>query len=319
MTRPETSIAGMMVKSLIGIGVFLTGLVCPNVHAQQAIQFSQYFSNHLIINPAYAGAEDALSMTLVHRNQWTGVEGAPKTTNLSGHTLFRNEHTGIGMNLFVDKINIHSNLSFNGVYSYRIRTGDNSYLSLGLSAGLNHQKSDYTALLGTIYDPNDPGIRFEELSATVFQVGTGAYFMSPRVEVGLSAPVLYSSEPPSGSDIPESPNTVPHYFIFTKVKIPVSQSVEFRPGFLIKSKRDWPLSYDINMEAIYRDVLMLALSYRSQETLSTIVQFKVLPQMTFGYAYDIPLSDIQRRNFNSHELMLKYVFKYKDYQVSSPR
>ena len=106
MTRPETSIAGMIVKSLIGIGVFLTGLVCPNVHAQQAIQFSQYFSNHLIINPAYAGAEDALSMTLVHRNQWTGVEGAPKTTTLSGHTLFRNEHTGIGMNLFVDKINV---------------------------------------------------------------------------------------------------------------------------------------------------------------------------------------------------------------------
>ena len=101
-----------------------------NCFSQQAIQFSQYFSNHLVINPAYAGSDDALSITMVHRNQWTGVNGAPKTTTLSGHTLFKNEHTGLGMNLVVDKINIHSDVSFSGIYSYRIKTGKKSFLSL---------------------------------------------------------------------------------------------------------------------------------------------------------------------------------------------
>jgi len=290
-----------------------------DARAQQAFQFSQYFSNQLVLNPAYAGAEDALSVTMVHRNQWTGVQGAPKTTTLSGHTLFKNEHTGLGVNLFVDKINIHSDVSFDGIYSYRIKTGAHSYISLGLSAGINYHKSDYNALLANIYDPNDPSIRFEEMSTSFFQFGTGVYFKNPKVEIGLSAPILYTSNANRNGENPELPSTVPHYFISGKYKIKASPSLVLSPGFLIKSRKDWPLSYDINIEALLKQVFMVALSYRSFETLSTIVQMKILPQMKFGYSYDIPLSTIQRRNFNSHEIMLNYIFRYKDYNVITPR
>ena len=75
--------------------ILLCCVLSQFVYGQDAIQFSQYFSNQLIINPAYAGADDALSLTMVHRNQWTGVKGAPRTTTLTGHTLFKNENTGI--------------------------------------------------------------------------------------------------------------------------------------------------------------------------------------------------------------------------------
>lgn len=284
--------------------------------AQQAIQFTQYFSNQLVLNPAYAGSDDALSLTLVHRNQWTGVQGAPKTTTVSGHTLFKNEHTGLGVNLFVDKINIHSNVNFNGIYSYRIKTGAKSYLSLGLSAGINYNKSDYNSLLASINDPNDPNIRFEKLSESAFQFGTGVFYKSPKVEIGLSAPILYSS---SSGTSEESPGNLPHYFVFVRYKMKLSPGLQFSPSVLIKSKKDWPISYDINAEVLIKEVLMVALSYRSAETLSTIVQVKLLPQMKFGYSYDIPLSEIQKRTFNSHEIMLNYVFKYKDYSASNPR
>ena len=76
--------------------------------AQQALQFSQYFSNQLVLNPAYAGADNSLSLTAVHRNQWSGVTGAPKTSTLSGHTVFKNARTGLGAILLLDEINIHS-------------------------------------------------------------------------------------------------------------------------------------------------------------------------------------------------------------------
>ena len=314
-----TNISQSYIRAGILVLAWLFMLFSQEVSAQQAFQFSQYFSNQLVLNPAYAGSEDALSVTMVHRNQWSGVQGAPKTTTLSGHTLFKNEHTGLGANLFVDKINIHSNVSFNGIYSYRIKTGSNSYLSLGLSAGINYHKSDYNALLPNIHNPNDPGIRFDQLTTSIFQFGTGAYFKSPRLELGVSAPILYSSYTGGDGENPELPSMEPHYFISGKYKIKVSPSLVLSPGFLIKSKKNWPLSYDINAEALLKEVLMVALSYRSFETLSTIVQMKLLPQMKFGYSYDVPLSNIQRRNFNSHEIMLNYIFRYKEYKVSSPR
>ena len=288
-------------------------------NAQHAIQFSQYFSNQLVLNPAYAGADEALSLTLVHRNQWTGVNGAPKTTTLSGHTLFKNKNTGLGINLFSDKINIHSNVSFTGIYSYRIKTGERSYLSMGLQAGINYVKSDYASLAGSIHDPNDPNIRFENMSDTEFQFGAGLYFRSPQLELGISAPILYTSGINYYTDSLTNPGSTPHYFLFTRYKIILSPHVQLHPGFLIKGRSGWPLSYDINVDALFNEVLMFGLSYRSFETLSAIVQIKVLPQMKFGYAFDLPLSKIQQRNYNTHEIMLNYIFHYKDYNIKSPR
>jgi len=290
--------------------------------AQQALQFSQYFSNQLVLNPAYAGADNSLSLTAVHRNQWSGVTGAPKTSTLSGHTLFKNARTGLGAILLLDEINIHSSLSFTGVYSYRININANSYINLGLQAGFNHVKSDYASLTGGLQNPNDPNILSQEVAGTAFQFGTGIYYRNPRLEVGLSSPILYSSGFKGenvNNDSTAQSNLSPYVFLFTRYKIDLSHRVQLHPGFLLKSKPDWPLSVDLNMDVLINEVLMFGVSYRSFETISTIVQIKVLPQMKIGYSYDIPLSNMQRRDFNSHEIMLNYRFYYKDYKVKSPR
>lgn len=289
-------------------------------YAQDAIQFSQYFSNQLVINPAYAGADDALSLTMVHRNQWTGIKGAPRTTTLTGHTLFKNKNTGVGINLFVDEINIHSQVSFSGVYSYRIKLNSKSYLSMGLQAGLNYAKSDYASLSGTLYAANDPGIIFEKQSESAFQFGTGAYYQSNKLEVGLSAPILFSSgNSLQLNDSLKRLSTIPHYFLFSRYKVKVSPHVQLNPGFLLKFRSGRPLAIDVNLEAVLNEVLTFGLSYRSFESISAIFQLKILPQMKFGYAYDIPISSVKRRYFNSHELMLNYVFAYKNYNVNNPR
>ncbi len=299
--------------------IFILLVINLNVSAQHAIQFSQYFSNQLVINPAYAGADDALSLTMVHRNQWTGVSGSPNTTTLSGHTLFKNENTGLGINLFVDQINIHSNVSFSGIYSYRIKTGKFSYLSMGLQAGINHIKSDYASLSGGIHDPNDPSIGFQNIQETSFQFGTGVYFKHPRLELGLSAPILFSSGVHTFSDSLTGPSAIPHYFLFTRYNFDLSSRVRLSPGFLIKGRSGWPLAVDLNVDATINGVLMVGLSYRSFESLSTIIQLKILPQMKFGYSYDVPISQVQKRYFNSHEIMLNYIFQYKSHMIKSPR
>ena len=54
--------------AMLGLGAF----------AQQDALFSQYMFNKLIINPAYAGSRDGLSMTMVGRRQWVGIDDGPK-------------------------------------------------------------------------------------------------------------------------------------------------------------------------------------------------------------------------------------------------
>lgn len=308
-------------KQVFGKGLLIVWCLVAaiSLQAQDAVQYSQYFSNQMAINPAYAGADDALSVSLIHRNQWTGVSGAPSTTTLTGHTLFNNENTGLGVNLYVDKINIHSEVSFSGIYSYRINTSKNTYLSMGLQAGLNSVRSDYSSLLGSIHDPNDPGLRFERQTTTAFQFGAGVYYKSPKLEFGLSAPVLFSSVSDSPEDSLGRLSTMPHLFIFSTYKFDVTREVEIAPSILMKSRPGSPFAVDINVAATLKDAITVALSYRSFESMSAILQMRILPQMKLGYAYDFPISSVKRRYFNSHEIMINYVFKYNNYNVKSPR
>ena len=95
---------------------------------------NQYLLNTLSINPAYAGSRDALSVTMLHRNQWTGFNGSPKTLSLAMHAPMRNEKIGLGFLAVNDKVGISSSGIITGNFAYRIRTG-RGVLSFGLAGG----------------------------------------------------------------------------------------------------------------------------------------------------------------------------------------
>ena len=127
----------------------------------------------------------------------------------------------------------------------------------------------------------------------------------------------------SGNDSPEDTvsrlSTMPHLFIFSTYKYQVSESVELAPSILLKSRTNSPFAVDFNIAATFKQAILFALSYRSFESMSTILQMRILPQMKLGYAYDFPTSGVKKRYFNSHEIMLNYVFKFNNYNVKSPR
>ncbi|MGA9589787.1 MAG: type IX secretion system membrane protein PorP/SprF, partial [Salegentibacter sp.] len=66
-------------------------LVASSTYGQQLPQFTQYMYNTISINPAYAGSRDGFSLTLLNRNQWVGLEGAPVTQTLSVNSPLRND------------------------------------------------------------------------------------------------------------------------------------------------------------------------------------------------------------------------------------
>ena len=51
-----------------------------NANAQFDYMFTQYMFNETFINPGYAGSKEAMSATLLHRQQWVSFAGRPITT-----------------------------------------------------------------------------------------------------------------------------------------------------------------------------------------------------------------------------------------------
>ena len=72
--------------------------------SQQDAQYNLYQFNQLLINPAYAGARDILSAIVLSRQQWVGIDGAPKTNCLSLHGPVINKNIGVGLTITNDEM-----------------------------------------------------------------------------------------------------------------------------------------------------------------------------------------------------------------------
>ena len=83
-------------KNYILIIAFIFFTIC--VKSQQNPQYTQYVYNMNIINPAYAGSQEALSLNFLARTQWVGFEGAPKTLTFGAHAPIV-KNLGLGLSL----------------------------------------------------------------------------------------------------------------------------------------------------------------------------------------------------------------------------
>src|SRR5688500_18255288 len=176
-----------LLKAITLVVFFIVISAVPST-AQQKVQFTQYMFNGLVINPAYAGADEALSLTFIQRKQWANIENSPSTQSLSAHTLFKKRRFGLGLTFINDRIGVHRNLCALTNYAYHLKVRQTSYLSMGTQAGFHNQKSDYSSLIGPT--TTHPKLSNPHIPYTSFDFGMGMYFRSPRLHVGTSAPEL---------------------------------------------------------------------------------------------------------------------------------
>jgi len=307
----------MAARSSYSILFLLTCLllaeITPTV-AQQKVQFTQYMFNGLVINPAYAGADENLSLTFINRNQWSDIDGAPTTQTLSAHSLFRKKQFGLGFILANDRIGVHRNVNAGVSYAYHIPAGDKSYFSMGIQAGLKNIRSDYASLVN-----DDPGVNGTIPQQTFFDFAGGLYYRSPRLHVGLSAPELIGQNLKVNDTLSVQHNTI-NLFLFTRYRFTISDNIDFEPSVLVKYLKGVPLSFDINANWVYRNIITMGASYRKNESVDFLLKAQITPQLQFGYAYDFPLQTVNMLNTSgSHELMVQYLFSFFKSNVTSPR
>ena len=285
--------------------IFLLVLFCYSttfVVAQQDAQFSQNMFNKLANNPAYAGSNQAISLIGLFRSQWTGFEGAPKTTNISGHLPVSALNGGLGLSIISDEIAQFENTSVSLSYAYRTQVGSGQ-LGLGLNLGIIQSGLD-----GSLLNPasgGDVAIPNESISGSAFDLGFGVYYNTQDAYLGLSTSHV------NNPTIERSDNTSyelsQHYFLISGLYHQISSTLSLNPSIYLKS--DGTTSQlDINTNLIYNDKLWGGLSYRLDEGLVILTGAEIIEDLKMGIAYDLVFSDI---NKNSIEIMLGYDFKIK--------
>lgn len=321
------------------------------IYAQQNIQFTQYIFNSLSVNPAYAGYKEEWFAQMALRNQWIGIEGAPKTGQLSIDGILdpTNKRMGVGLQITGDKLGAQSATSAYLNYAFRLRLNemDTRRLSFGIGAGVSQYSLDGTQLQsGPDGSAIDPGLSYGKESEFVPDLRFGIYYSAPKFYIGASVLDLLSSGLNESlfkqENNPFSIARTRHLYLIAGTMIELDTDFKIRPSLLIKEDFKGPTSIDLNAMLIFADQFWIGGGYRTGVKLwekdfetnasgqrnqnlsklnsfSAVAQFYVNQNLRVGYSYDYIISQLSHIQNGTHEITLGLTFPQKGQRVVSPR
>jgi type IX secretion system PorP/SprF family membrane protein len=298
--------------------------------AQQKPQYSQYMMNNFLLNPAISGIEDYADIKLGHRNQWTGVDGAPTTFYLSGHSKLgkgvnvpthgtaKNKpgsfatpaqlakykkvksHHGLGGVVLHDRIGPFVRTELNASYAYHQMLTSAVKLAGGISAGLISQRLRPDRL--TFANPDDNAANGWKMDSP--NLSAGLWLYSEDFYLGASVAQLLGNQLIPGT-WRDRENQMPHHYFLTGArKFSLASNLAVIPSVLVKWVSPLPVSVDVNVRVVFADQVWGGLSYRQADSFAFLGGLTLNHTIDVGYAYDLGVSSLGRASGGSHELVL---------------
>src|ERR1035437_5042319 len=276
-----------------------------------------YVVNALAINPAFAGCQDALSLTTSYRDQWVGFNDAPKSYILSVHTPVFNDRVGLGLLIENNSIGIFKETSFLGNYAYRMKLREGK-LALGLGFGVTIYNTAWNELVKA--DPDDTQLMNNPTSAVLPTFSLGTYYYTKKYFIGISMPLFLSYELDKSTGKYKIDNNFSgsNYFFTTGYEVGISPQVKFLPSLLIKYHPNNAIQIDYNAQISLKDRIWMGIGYRNRDILVGMLQCQLNYQIRMAYSYDYDFSSIGKYMNGSHEFVLNYIFR-SERKVKGPR
>lgn len=306
-----------IIKSLIAFAVLITLNV--NILAQSAANFTQYVLNPMSINPAFAGGQDALNVSLFYGKQWTGIEGSPESMAFSIDAPLVNQKLGLGLMLTNEQFGVSKQNEVSTNYAFRILSSQ-SVLSLGLGASLKLTNSTYSDLIAL--EPGDEMFLQDSKTYALANFSFGVHYAVKNFFAGVSIPQLlnYNFDVDQDKYLNVNDFNKYRYLLNTGYKIKASNSLAIIPSVLLQYSKlnvSNNFLYDLNTLLSYNDLLCIGGSYQKNRSFATLFQIKPNKQLSIAYSYSIETSRLSRYTSGSHQILLKYIFKYKVYAPNS--
>lgn len=308
----------MKMTSTILKQYFLMSFVLMGISAtaQQEPQYTQYMYNTLTVNPGYTGSTGNLEANLLHRSQWVGIDGAPRTQAFSIHSPLSNERIGLGLSAVNDKLGPSDEVYVDGNFSYTIPLANESKIAFGLKAGVRVLNIDWSK--GIYYQDGDPLLNTNINNKVTPSIGAGIYYYTEKWYAGVSVPSFIRSD--YYDDIQES--TVSdrlHYYVIGGYVFDLSENVKFKPAVLGKIVSGAPITVDLSANFLFNEKFTVGASYRWDDSVSALFGFQVARSLFIGYSYDYSVTELNKYNDGSHEFILKFNLVPKSTRIKSPR
>lgn len=293
------------------IWLILVALIPTVALAQDHPHYTMFMYNKLVYNPAYAGNKNMLSVNAAYRNQWTGINGAPRNFNVAldapvGSYMKPFRRVALGLNINNETLGVTDNTNIMASYAYRIPL-KKTVLSFGLQAGVSMYNANYSKL--SPLQQNDQVLNQNVDNAMLPNIGAGIFWSGKNFYVSGSVPNLlenyYDNNRKNGAG-----RQIRSYYLSGGYTFSVSEDFKIQPQLMARyagnSNYNQPFNMDANLSFIFFNRLMLGATYRTDESLSGIIHLQATRMINIGYAYDYTLSPLQGYNNGSHEIVVGF-------------
>ncbi len=291
-------------RTIVVISIIISVVASNTINAQQIPTLSQYMENTYLINPAAAGTNLASPISLHYKHWWSGFNEAPTMQAITGTTQL-SQSVGIGGKIFNYATGPISKLGVEGTYAYHFSVGSSSKIALGLSAQLYQFYLNKSLLRSEEQD--DQAILSSSDKIITPDAAFGAYYYGSNYYAGLSVYQLFNRKAHLMNSENIENRQVRHYFFTAGYRYDINDNFSVEPSVLAKYIETGIFQLDANLRGWYQQMIWLGFSYRTSESAIVSVGLKK-DRFCFGYAYDMPLSDLKAYSVGSHELLFAIYF-----------
>jgi type IX secretion system PorP/SprF family membrane protein len=342
-----------MNRKLIFSIFFLLGL-SAGMQAQQRPHYTQYILNNFVLNPAVTGIENYTDLKISARDQWVGLNGAPRTVYLTVHgpigkkdyktsaTSFEvpgqnprgsaywetytasEPHHGVGFTVINDQTGSFNRFSANASYAYHLGLNPTTNLSAGFSAGITMLSLDKSKTDFGGGDPSDPaaGTVSSELNRVRPDISFGVWLYSKNYFAGIAAQQIVPQRIAFVDDAPfaQTGRLVPHLFATAGYRFLLHEDINAVPSLMVKYVNGTPTNPQVegNLKLQYRDQFWVGGSYRYKDGFAAMAGLNVGNTFNVGYAYDFTQTRLNTTSRGTHEIILGFLLGNK-YSEACPR
>jgi type IX secretion system PorP/SprF family membrane protein len=325
--------------------------------AQQRPHYTQYILNNYILNPALSGIENYTDVKISTRDQWVGLNGAPRTSyftiqgpigkkdyrtsstsyqvpgeNPRGKYYWENytaadPHHGAGLTVINDRTGSFNRFTVYGTYAYHIGLNATTNLSMGFSGGismisLDRSKHDFDGS-GDPFDPATGNTFSGELNKVRPDVGAGLWLYSRDFFIGLSGQQIVPQKLTFVDDAAflTKGRLVPHIFLSGGYRFLLNDDINLIPSLMFKyihNSSKNDFQPELNVKAQYQDLLWLGGSYRYQDGYAAMAGVNIKNTFNVGYAYDFTTTSLNTVSRGTHEIIIGFLIGNK-YSEQCPR
>lgn len=307
-----------MKKRLLVISALFL-VVASETFAQQDKLITHFMYDKMGVNPGATGFDKDICATLLYRNQWDKVNGAPNSAVFNVEANLPKILGGIGLSFYHDAIgfNRQNNLLLN--YSYHLPISHIGELGIGVGVGMINFGQNPTWVPPTTQTDLTLPVGF---NATNLDLNFGVYFRGAKDwYAGISSTHLSQSLLRKNiSMIDYSYQTTRHYYVmggktFRKIG---GGNGDIDVQALVRTEFT-KLSADINARYIWKNLLYGGVTYRTIDAVGLMVGYYPIPNLLIGYSYDITTNKLAGISRGSHEIAVRYCYKLPPVPIQTSR